>query len=174
MTQSKLSFRVGLLTSILALGLALPVASQEEGYTATFDWLVAETWDERLRDGLLTLNVADLKRFAPTGSVKEQFLLGPYIVENRQGIYYSNKDYPDTSLDQPASVFVILDDKVLAGAKGLAFDTIVHDNIIIIKHWNGQIGCSISSWQLRWNLKELEYIGSEYLNFGTENQCVPK
>lgn len=108
----------------------------------------------------------------PTGSVIGKYQIGPLLVENRAGIYYSNSEFPDTELDVPASVQISYKDRVLLGGKGYSFDVKLIDNNIMVEHWNGNIGCSLARWYLQYDLNPaVQVVESEYADLLTGERC---
>ena len=154
------------------MAVATAAAAQDGGATG-FDWLVAQHWDEGLRDGLLTLNEADLRRYVATGRPAGSYVVGPLVVEVRKGVYFAGRGEPHTPLDEPANVIVALDGRVLAGGKGYDFEARVSDGLINITHWNGGIGCTVSSWDLAYDLEGVWFSGSRYLTYPGDLACSP-
>ena len=143
----------------------------DEAPVAEIDWLVEEYWHEEFKDGMLTLNQEDLERFFPTGVAGGQYQVGPVKIVRRIAILLSSQDSEDSTLDVPASVVVSIDGKIVVGAKGMDFGTNVDGEMITISHWNGETGCSVSKWKLKYDLKGVEFASSVYADYITGKPC---
>lgn len=158
--------------------LPLPVLAVDE-FVADFDWLVATSGNEEFNEPLLTLNEQDLERFVATGEFVQKFQVGPLEVSRFEGIYLSDDEFNDPSLDQPASVAIHQGEKILAGAKGKYFRVDLAEPYILIEHWNGEIGCSVARWYLEFSFVDevltphLEVVSSEYVDFLSKEKCTP-
>lgn len=182
-----LAWCLGTVSSVFAEEVAATDASEpsanetatDDGLIASFDWLIATNGRGEFVEPLLTLNEEDLVRFVATGETAHNFVLGPLVIEQRKGIYFSSDKFPDTSVDQPASVIIRDKDRILAGAKGLFFSIDVTGEFIKIEHWNGEIGCSLARWYLHFIFiddkltPQLEVIDSEYADLVSRKRCKP-
>lgn len=158
-----------------ALALALAAASAADGddsgaFVADFDWLTEEFWRDEFRDGMLTLNAEDLKRFVATGTAGGSYRVGPLVVERFESVSLSGGG-EEAEVDIPASVVVSIAGEVVVGAKGLDFDTSVEGNRITISHWNGEGGCSVSKWFIKHEVDSIEYDGSRYEDLVSGKPC---
>ncbi len=160
------------LAAAIALALAASGAADGDGdgaFVADFDWLTDEFWREEFRDGMLTLNAEDLKRFVATGTAGGSYRVGQLVVERFNSVSLSADE--DADVDIPASVVVSIAGEVVVGAKGLDFDTSVEGNRITISHWNGEGGCSVSKWFIKHEVESVEYDGSRYEDLVSGKPC---
>ena len=148
--------------------LALTAAGDDatDALVPDFDWLVAAHGKQKFAEGFITLNTDDLERFLPTGNLIEAFVIGELSIENRAGTYYGNE------LDVPASMQISHADQVLVGGKGIAFDLVLLDDKLMVEHWDGTTGCSLSRWYLQFDLSpKVQVVESEYADVASGERC---
>lgn len=131
-------------------------------------WLDMALWDSTLRDGLLTVDRDDLRAFVPAGSPHQRMQIGPRVdITNYRAV--PGDDEPLV----PASLVIAVDGEYVVGAKGYQFELEQDSENLIVKHWNGEPGCSISAWWFEFDVDSVDYLGSEYRDYPTEAKCDP-
>ena len=131
-------------------------------------WLDMALWDSSLRNGLLSVDRDDLRSFVPVGSAHQRMQIGPRVdITNYRAI--PGDDEPLV----PASLVIAVDGEYVVGAKGYQFELEHDSDNLIVKHWNGEPGCSISAWWFAFDVDSVDYLGSEYRDYSTEAKCDP-
>ena len=115
-----------------------------------FDWLRAGNGREVFRGGFASADVEQAAEFVVTGVNPQTVTMGVYEVVLRGGRYYSNEENTDDSRDVPASAEVLRGGRRLFAAKGYKFvETRAARGAIVIRHWNGAMGCTFTDYYLR-------------------------
>ena len=144
---------------------------QQETEAPSFDWLVEQGWRDEFKEGLLTLNEEDLKRFVATGNPGGGYRIGTMNVERRTAFSFIVTEGEEPVIDIPASVVIRISNKVVLGAKGLDFGVDIDEEMITISHWNGDLDCSVSKWYFAYDFDSIEYKGSSYNEYISGKKC---
>ena len=146
-----------------------------QGEDENFDWLRAENGREVFRGGFASADVEQAAEFVVTGVNPQTVTMGVYEVVLRGGRYYSNEENTDDSRDVPASAEVLRGGRRLFAAKGYKFvETRAARGAIVIRHWNGAMGCTFTDYYLRPTDAGLTLAKTQMLSTSDNSVCEIK
>ncbi|MBF2735752.1 MAG: hypothetical protein ISN26_06755 [Betaproteobacteria bacterium AqS2] len=146
----------------------MPAMPRQPAEFITGDWMRLGLWDAVLEQGLLSVDPDDLQSFEPAGVPHQVIQIGPRLAVSN----WRSRDFDGEPLE-PASLAVTLDGEYVVGAKGYQFDVERRDDVLIVKHWNGTPGCTVSTWWFSYTTDSIDYLGSEYHDRATADRCEP-
>ncbi len=136
------------------------------------DWLRAKNGREVFAKGFATADPLRAKDFVATGIAPKTITLNGYAVVLRSGIYYSDEENPDESRDIPASAEILKNGARWFAAKGYKFTNAREENgAIVVRHWQGKMGCALTDYHLRPAPAGLTLTKTETLNTRDNSPC---